>query len=229
MKEEIVVVTGANGGLGRYVTLAFLEFGARVVGTSRNIQQSDVASARFTAIPAELSTGNGARDLIYQVIHKFGKLDVLVHTVGGFAGGQPIAETPEATFQKMLDLNLNSVFHILQAAIPPLRDSGDGRFIAIGSRAALETGAGVGAYSASKAAMVSLIRTAALENKDAGLRANVILPGTIDTPVNRKAMPGANFSSWVQPASLASLIVWLASESGKDMNGAVIPMYGSEA
>src|SRR5207237_1620889 len=108
------------------------------------------------------------------------------------------------------------------------RKSGDGRLIAIGSRAAVDPGPGVGAYSASKAAMVSLIRTVALENKDAGLRANVILPGTMDTPANRKDMPNADFSKWVRPASVASLITWLAGDAGKDINGAVIPVYGSD-
>jgi NAD(P)-dependent dehydrogenase (short-subunit alcohol dehydrogenase family) len=128
----------------------------------------------------------------------------------------------------MFDLNLNSVFHILRATIPALRLTGDGRIIAIGSRAALEPGAGVGAYSASKAAMVSMIRTVALENKDAGLRANVILPGTMDTPANRKAIPNADVSKWVRPAAVANLITWLAGDAGKDINGAVIPVYGSD-
>ena len=146
------------------------------------------------------------RSYVDQVVARFGKLDVLAHTVGGFAGGQSIADTDDATFQRMFDLNLNCVFHILRAAIPPLRNTGDGRIIAIGSRAALEPGAGVGAYSASKAAMVSLVRTVALENKDAGLTANVILPGTMDTPANRKAIPNADFSKWVRPATVASLI-----------------------
>ena len=76
--------------------------------------------------------------------------------------------------------------------------------------------------------MVSLIRTAALENKDAGLTANVVLPGTMDTPANRKAMPNADFSKWVRPASVASLITWLASDAGKDVSGAVIPVYGND-
>ena len=151
-----------------------------------------------------------------------------MHTVGGFAGGQSLVQTDDSTFQRMLELNLNSVFYILRATIPALRQTGEGRLVAIGSRAALEPGPGVGAYSASKAAMVSLIRTAALENKDAGLRANAILPGTIDTPANRKAMPNSDFSKWIQPSSIASLIVWLASDAGKEINGAVIPIYGSE-
>src|SRR5207245_11658328 len=205
MKGKVVLVTGANGGLGTYVTRAFLDAGATVIGTSRKIQQSDFNNPNFTALAAEISTREGAKALVDQVMARFGKLDVLAHTVGGFAGGQSITDIDDATFQRMFDLNLNSVFHILRAAIPPLRRAGAGRIIAIGSRAALEPGPGVGAYSASKAAMVSLIRTVALENKAAGVTANVILPGTMDTPTNRKAMPNADFSKWVRPATVASL------------------------
>ena len=229
MKGRVVLVTGANGGLGTSVTQAFLDAGATVIGTSRKIQQSDFNNPNFTALPAEISTGGGAKVLVDQVAARFGKLDVLAHTVGGFAGGQSIADTDDSTFQRMLDLNLNCVFHILRAAVPPLRKTSNGRIIAIGSRAALEPSAGVGAYSASKAAMVSLIRTVALENKDAGLTANVILPGTMDTPANRKSIPNADVSKWVQPASVAELVVWLAGEAGKDVNGSVIPVYGKDA
>lgn len=228
MNGKIVLVTGANGGLGTYVTKAFLEAGATVVGSSRKIQQSDFNHPNFSAIPAEIKTHAGAGALVEQVVARFGRLDVLAHTVGGFAGGASIADTDDATFQLMFDLNLNATFHLLRAAIPELRKSGSGRIIAIGSRAAMDPGAGVGAYSASKAAMVSLIRTAAAENKDAGITANAILPGTMDTPANRKAMPNADFSKWVQPATVASLMLWLAGDAGKDVNGAVIPVYGSD-
>lgn len=226
MKGKIVLVTGANGGLGTAVTQAFLEGGAKVIGSARDIQQTVFASADFTAIPADISTGSGAKALIDQVAQKFGRLDVLAHTVGGFAAGQVI-ETSDATFQRMFELNVNATFYLLRAAIPEMRKSGQGRIIAIGSRAAEEPGAGVGAYSASKAAMVTLIRTVALENRDVGITANVILPGTIDTPGNRKAMPNADVSAWVQPGNIASLMVWLASDAAKDVNGAVIPVYGN--
>jgi len=229
MKGKVVLVTGANGGLGTNVTQAFLDAGATVIGTSRKVQQSDFDGPNFIAMPADASTRDGARVLVEQLVARFGRLDVLAHTVGGFAGGSSVAETDDATFQRMFDINLNSVFHILRAAVPPLRQSGGGRVIAIGSRAAVDPGPGVGAYSASKAAMVSLIRTVALENRDAGLTANVILPGTIDTPANRSAMPSADFSKWVQPANIASLVLWLAGDGGKDVNGAVIPVYGKDA
>jgi len=228
MQGKVVLVTGANGGLGTYVTQAFLDAGATVIGTSRKIQQSDFSSSSFTALSAEISSREGAQVLVDQVVARLGRLDVLAHTVGGFAGGQSIAETDDDTFQRMFDLNLNSVFQILRATIPALRQTGNGRIIAIGSRAALEPGTGIGAYSASKAAMVSLMKTVALENKDAGLTANVILPGTMDTPANRKSIPNADFSKWVRPSTVASLITWLASDAGKDINGAVIPVYGSD-
>jgi NAD(P)-dependent dehydrogenase (short-subunit alcohol dehydrogenase family) len=229
MKAKVVLVTGANGGLGTYVTQAFLETGASVIGTSRKIQQSDFNSPRFTAMPAEISTREGAEVLVGQVVERFGRIDVLAHTVGGFAGGQSIADTDDATLQRMFDLNLNSAFYLLRAALPAMRKTSNGRIIAIGSRAAVEPGPGVGAYSASKAALVSLIKTVAAENKDAGITANVILPGTMDTPANRKAIPNADVSKWVQPANVASLVVWLASDAGRDVNGAAIPIYGKDA
>ena len=226
MKDKVVLVTGANGGLGTSVTQAFLEAGAIVAGTSRKIKQSEFTVGNFTAMPADISNADGARKLIAEILSKFGRLDVLAHTVGGFAGGSTIEETDDATFLGMLDVNLYATFYLLRAAIPPLRKSGSGRIIAIGSRAAVDPGPKVGAYSASKAAMVSLIKTVALENQDSGLTANAILPGTIDTAANRKAMPNADFATWVQPKSIASLMVWLASEAGKDVNGAAIPVYG---
>jgi len=148
MKSKIVLVTGASGGLGTYVTQAFLEAGATAIVTSRKILQSDFPSAGFTAIPGEISSRTGAQTIVDGVVARFGRLDVLAHTVGGFAGGQSVTDTDDATFQRMLDLNLNSVFHILRATIPVLRKS-SGRIIAIGSRAAVEPGPGVGAYSAS--------------------------------------------------------------------------------
>jgi NAD(P)-dependent dehydrogenase (short-subunit alcohol dehydrogenase family) len=226
MPGKTALVTGANGGLGIPVTQALLDAGFTVVGLAPKIQQSDFKSPHFTALPAALDSLAAAKRAADTVIARFGNIDVLAHLVGGFAGGQSVADTDDATFQRMFDMNLNSAFHILRAVIPHMRKARTGRIIAIGSRAAEAPGPSVGAYSASKAALVSLVRTVALENKDAGIAANVILPGTIDTPANRKAMPGADTSAWVQPASIASLIVWLAGEAGKDVTGATLAVYG---
>src|SRR5258708_4990959 len=226
MTGKIALVTGATGGLGTYVTKALLDAGTTVVGLSPNIRQSDFDHPNFTALPASLSSLDAAKKAVDTVIGRFGKIDILAHLVGAFAGGQSVADTSAATFQRMFDLNLNSAFHTLRAVLPHMRQAGGGRIIAIGSRAAENPGPKVGAYSASKAALVSLMKTVALENKDAGVTANVILPETMDTPANRKDMPGADVSLWVQPASVASLIVWLASDAGKDVTGAAIPVYG---
>jgi NAD(P)-dependent dehydrogenase (short-subunit alcohol dehydrogenase family) len=226
MTGKIALVTGANGGLGNHVTKALLETGASVVGLAPHIQQSEFSHANFTALAAAISCLEDAKKAADSVLGRFGRIDVLAHLVGGFAGGKPVAETDDATFQRMFAMNLTSAFHILRAVIPHMRKAGAGRIIAIGSRAAEDPGPGVGAYSASKAALVSLLRTVAAENKDAGITANVILPGTMDTPTNRKDMPGADVSNWVQPASVASLIVWLAGDAGKDVTGAVLPVYG---
>jgi NAD(P)-dependent dehydrogenase (short-subunit alcohol dehydrogenase family) len=203
-----------------------LDAGFAVVGLAPKILQSDFGQSNFTALPAVLDNLDAAKKAADAVVARFGKIEVLAHLVGGFAGGLTIADTDDATFQRMFDMNLNSAFHMLRAVIPHMRQAKAGRIIAIGSRAAEAPGATVGAYSASKAALVSMIRTVAIENKDAGITANVILPSTMDTPANRKAMPGADVSQWVQPASVASLIVWLAGDAGKDVTGAAIPVYG---
>jgi NAD(P)-dependent dehydrogenase (short-subunit alcohol dehydrogenase family) len=226
MPAKTALITGASGGLGMHVTKAFLDAGFAVAGVAPKIQQSDFNHPNFTALPVTIDSLDAAKKAAEAVISRFGKIDVVAHLVGGFAGGQSIADTDDATFQRMFDTNVSSAFHILRAVIPYMRRAGAGRIIAIGSRAAEDPGANVGAYSASKAALVSLIRTVAVENKEAGITANVILPGTMDTPANRKDMPGADTAQWVQPASVASLIVWLAGDAGKDVTGAAIPVYG---
>jgi len=227
MVAKVALVTGADGGLGRSVTTAMLEAGFMVVGLAPKIQTSTFDHPHFTALPATLGSLAAATSAVETTIAHFGKIDVLAHLVGGFAGGQTVADTDDGTFQRMFDMNVNSAFHILRAVLPHMHMAKSGRIIAIGSRAAENPGTSVGAYSASKAALVSLIRTVAIENKDAGITANVILPGTMDTPANRKAMPDADTSQWVQTASVASLIVWLAGDGGKDVTGAAIPVYGA--
>jgi NAD(P)-dependent dehydrogenase (short-subunit alcohol dehydrogenase family) len=226
MTGKVALVTGADGGLGTHVTKALLDAGFTVVGSSPKIRPNSFDHPQFTTLPATLDGLDAASKAVETVIGGFGRIDVLAHLVGGFAGGSSVADTDDATFQRMFDLNVNAAFHMLRAVLPHMRKAGTGRIIAIGSRAAENPGASVGAYSASKAALVSLVRTVALENKDAGITANVILPGTIDTPANRKAMPGADVAQWVQPGAIASLIVWLASEAGKEVTGAAIPVYG---
>ena len=224
MSDRVVLITGAQGGLGTFVTERFLTTGATVVGTARNISQEDFPGANFVALPADLTKSAAVAGAISSVVERYGRLDVLVHLLGGFAGGKTVVETGDATWEQMQDLNLTSAFYILRAAIPHLRKSGSGRVVAIGSLAAVEPHAGLGAYVTFKSALVSLVRTVALENHDAGLTANVVLPGTMDTPANRKAMAGADFSKWVKPSDVADVILWLADKRGKHVTGTAIPI-----
>jgi NAD(P)-dependent dehydrogenase (short-subunit alcohol dehydrogenase family) len=226
--NHVVLITGAKGGLGTHVTEAFLAAGAAVVGTSRNIKDADFPNPRFTAIAADLTSADAARQLTDAVVRRFRNIDVLVHVMGGFAGGQSIAETSDDTWDRMMSVNLRSAFNILRNVIPHMRRAGRGRIIAIGSRNAAEPAANLSAYNASKAALVSLVQTAALENKDLGIAANMILPATMNTEINRQAMPGADPSKWVEPKRVADAVIFLASDSGAQISGAAIPIYGEE-
>lgn len=227
LEGKVALITGAKGGLGSFVTQEFLEAGAKVVGVSRSIQATDFAHPEFVAMPTELSSGEAARKLTGDVIAKFGRIDALVHVMGGFAGGMSVADTDDATFEKMLELNYKAAFYIARAVLPRMRQQGSGRILAVASRQAAEPAAMVGAYSASKAALVSLIHTIALENKDRCIQANTVLPGTMDTPANR-ADPKADRSLWVEPSQVAALLVYLASDAGGQVTGAAIPVYGNQ-
>ena len=128
-----------------------------------------------------------------------------------------------------MNLNLRSGFNIFRAVIPRMRAAGRGHIIAIASRAAAEPAANIAAYGASKAGLVSLVRAAALENKDRGITINAILPATMNTNVNREADPSADFSRWVPPENVADVVVFLSSEAASQITGAAIPVYGKDA
>ena len=225
-RKRIVLITGAKGGLGSFITQAFLGTGATVVGASRSIAAGDFPEANFVPLSADFTKSASANDAIESVATRFGGLDVLVHVMGGFAGGKTVAETDDATWEQMRDLNLSSAFYTFRAAIPYLRKSGNGRIVAIGSLTAVEPHAGLGAYVTFKSALTMLVRTVALENKDAGLMANVVLPGTMDTPANRKSMPNADFSKWVQPKEVAELVLSLSDVQTRHITGVAVPIEG---
>jgi NAD(P)-dependent dehydrogenase (short-subunit alcohol dehydrogenase family) len=227
--DNIVLITGAKGGLGSFVTKAFLTRGDTVIGTSRSIQASDFANPRFAAITSELTDPASAGQLVQSVAQRFRRIDTLVHVMGGFSGGKPIAGTDDDTFDRMMNLNVRSAFNIFRAVIPQMRAAARGRIVAIASRAAAEPMANIAAYSASKAALVALVRSAALENKDLDITVNAVLPGTIDTEANRKADSQADFSRWVPPENIADLVLFLSSDAAAQITGAAIPIYGREA
>jgi NAD(P)-dependent dehydrogenase (short-subunit alcohol dehydrogenase family) len=219
----VVLITGASGGLGTAVVKAFLDSGASsVIGVDRSWRKHPTEDGRFQAIAADLLNPAECKQLAERVK----PVDALIHVVGGFAGGKPIVETDDDEWRKMMDLNLHTAIFMVRAILPQMLEHNRGRIVTIGSRAGVEPMANYGAYSVSKAAIISLIKTLALEIKETGVTANVVLPSVIDTPANRAAMPDADYSKWVTAESIAHLLVWLASGKAADVNGAVIPMYG---
>jgi len=228
LEGKVALITGATGGLGTVVTEAFLAAGAKVAGAARSIPPNGIRHPEFVAIAVELSTAEAARKLAEDVVGRFGRIDALVHVMGGFAGGKSVAETDDATFEQMLQVNYRAAFYMVRAVLPGMRERGAGSILAVASRQGVEPSPMVGSYSASKAALVSLIRTVALENKDRSISANTVLPGTMDTPGNRAGDPHADRSQWVQPAQVAALLVHLATDAGAQITGAAIPVYGRQ-
>ncbi len=204
MEDKVVLITGAKGGLGSFVTETFLRASATVIGTSRSISQADFKNERFTAIPADIIQPAATNDLVQQVIQRFGRIDALVHAMGAFAAA-PIHAAEDATWNNMCDVNLTSAFHIFRAVLPHMREAGHGRIVAVSSIAALQPAAGIGPYVTSKVALNVLVQTVALENHDRNISANAVLPGTMDTPANRKAMPDADPKTWINPQEVADL------------------------
>lgn len=214
---RVALISGVSGGLGGAVTRAFPRAGFTVVG---------VARGAGNYVSADLTRPEGARAAVEEALRQAGRVDVLVHLMGGFAGGQPVEATDDATWQRMLDLNLNAAFYLCRAVLPAMKKAGWGRILTVGSRTGVEAAANFAAYGVSKAALIALTRTLALEGREHGITANVVLPSTIDTPANRAAMPQADATRWVKPEAIADLLVWLASEEAGEINGAVIPIYG---
>jgi len=159
-------------------------------------------------------------------MEKFGRIDVLVNTVGGYAAGDAVHQTDYEQFDFMINLNLKTAVLACQAVIPIMVEKKGGKIINIGSRAGLKGGANSAAYSASKAAVIRLTESISAEVRAEGINVNCVLPGIIDTPQNREAMPKANFSHWVTPQSIARVILFLASDDAKDIHGVSVPVYG---
>jgi len=217
-----ILITGASGGLGGAVVEAFHRTGATVYGATLAWKNQPHSNPKFIPLEADLLQAAECD----RVAKAASPVDALVHLVGGIAGGQSVAETSDATWNQMLDLNLRSAYSMFRAVLPEMIKSGRGRILTVGSRAVEQPFANYAAYTVSKAALVTLVKSVAVEVKDSGITANVVLPSVIDTPANRVAMATGDPSKRVTPESIAGLLVWLASDAARDINGASIPIYG---
>jgi NAD(P)-dependent dehydrogenase (short-subunit alcohol dehydrogenase family) len=223
MKGRVILVTGANGGVGTAVVQQLLEMGASVAGASRSTNQALSSRPEFLPIAADLATFEGAAQSVNAVLEHFSRIDGLVHTVGGFAFGA-LHEMSEQQWRRLCDENLNSAFYLLRAVLPPMRERRHGRVVMIGSLAAAVPQSNLSAYVATKAGLHALVQSAALENRRSGIAINAILPGTIDTAANRVAMPNADPSHWLSPQKLARLCAQLLSDPDGALTGALLPL-----
>lgn len=212
MNHMVTIITGASGALGDVVTPAFVNAGAQVAAVARRWPTDPPG---VLALTADLTEPDGCQSVVERTIARHGRIDALIHLVGGFAAGGDTEETGIDVWERMLRLNLWPTVHMLRAAIPPMKRQASGRVVVIGSKAAESAPARLSAYSASKAAAMNLVRTTARECRPFGVTVNGVLPGTIGEA------PGM-----VRPESIADLLLWLCSPAAADMTGALIPIVG---
>lgn len=232
LKDRCALITGGTGGLGVSVLEEFLSGGAKVLTTyidehqlkyAQDVKEKYGASLSFAKV--DITKTKQTEKLIDRTVKKLGRIDILVNIVGGFAMAG-ITETDDETWDRMLNMNLRSVFLMTRAVVPVMKKQKYGRIINIGARPALQGAAGMSAYGASKAGVINLTQSVAAEMKDSGINVNAIIPGTMDTPHNRKEMPNADFKKWVKPEEIAKVISFLCSEEGDYVTGAVVPVLG---
>ncbi len=232
LKNRVALIPGGTGALGKAVVLAFLEEGAKVVCTyivdeelKHYSSLTETQKSNLSFIQADVTKEKPVGETVQKTLERFGRLDILVNIVGGFSYAK-VVDTDERVWDSMMNVNLKSAFLCSKAVLPQMIKQKYGKIINISSRPGLKGSAGVGAYAASKAAVMNLTETIADEVKDYEINVNAILPSTIDTPANRKNMPEADFSKWVKPEEIAKVIIFLASDDSKPINGAGIPVYG---
>jgi NAD(P)-dependent dehydrogenase (short-subunit alcohol dehydrogenase family) len=231
----VVVVTGAVGALGTALCRYLVARGYRVagVGLQRHEErlrglERELGSA-FSGIALEEDSTAAWDTALSAMESRLGPVSGVALVAGGYRGGRPFhEERDEESWRSMLDENLESAQRALRALLPRLVARHSGSVVVIGSRNVERpwSGAGAAAYTVAKSAVVTLARVLASEVRDADVRVNAVLPGTIDTAQNRSAMPDADASRWVKPESIAAVIEFLLSDAARDVSGAAIPIYG---
>lgn len=226
---QVVLVTGGTGALGAAVALGALRAGAAVVVTYRDERERRAladrapqdARDRLDGIQADVTDGESVRRLVADLTARHGRLDALVNAVGGFAGGDLLA-TDERAWDTMLSLNLRSTYLCCRAALPAMLAAGRGRIVNVASRSVVPPTGGFLAYTVAKAGVIALTQALAQEVRGRGVTVNAVLPSTMDTEANRRAMPTADRRAWVTPDSVARAILFLASDAAADVTGTLL-------
>ena len=227
---KAVLVAGGTGGLGQAVSLSFLNEGARVHVTYRG--QDEFSALKKSAGAGVSLLSGSAADVtsdndVNQLVQKLGRLDVMINTVGAYAGGSALWETPPDVFDRMFSLNVRSGYVLSRHVVPSMMSQGSGAIVNVSSRAAVDHAAGASAYAASKAAALAMMDSLAADLKGTGVRVNTVLPSIIDTQANRAAMPGADYAKWPKPEEISRVILFLCSDDARLIHGAAVPVYGA--
>ncbi len=226
---KVAIVTGAAGNLGRAVCQTLAARGASIAFLGRDAESLEATRAGLgesAAFAVDLIDPQGLEQTVAAVRARFGRIDILANIAGGFTMGPPLHQTSDQDWDRMMDMNARSVFNACRAVIPHLLGLGGGRIVNIAARAALKGQGHMAPYCAAKAVVIRLTESLAEEHRDDGINVNCILPGTLDTPENRAAMPDADFSRWVGTDALADVVLFLVTDAARAISGAAIPVYG---
>jgi len=229
MKKRVVVVTGAFGTLGSAVVLKFLELNDKVILVDKAGKRPPALSECAIAeneiyVGWDLSNADSTNQLVKDIHKAQGAIDVLVNVAGAFRA-ETVLDGSQDTWDFLYSVNLRTVVNMCRATLPVLNRTGAGRIVNVGANAAQQAGIGMGPYAASKSGVHRLTEALAAELKGQAT-VNAVLPGVMDTPLNRAEMPNANFSAWVQPDEMAGVIAFLASDGARAITGALIPVTG---
>jgi NAD(P)-dependent dehydrogenase (short-subunit alcohol dehydrogenase family) len=224
------LITGAAGNLGRAVAAAFASAGAVLTLLDHHDEKLQsvhgAPDRQKLLVRADLLDADSVARAVKMSLDRFDRIDILCNVAGGFHMGRPVHETADDTWDAMLDLNAKSVINMARAVVPGMLATAHGKIVNIAATAGLSGKENMGAYSASKSAVIRLTESMAAELRDKGINVNCILPSIIDTPQNRAAMPKADPRRWVAPEALAEVVLFLASERARAIHGAAIPVTG---
>lgn len=230
--NRTVLITGAAGHLGRAVAQHFASQGANLalVDVSKLALQSAIPpgldAKRMLTLPTDLLSREATEQAVAAAMQHFGRIDVLANIAGGFAMGDPVHTLDDETWDAMFNLNTRTLLNAVRATVPHMLARGSGKIVNVGAASAQKGLGQMGAYCASKSAVIRLTESMAAELREQGINVNCVLPTIIDTPPNRAAMPGADPSRWVAPADLAAVIGFLASDAARAIHGAAVPVSG---
>ncbi len=237
MAGQVAIITGGSGQLGSAVTKAFMEVGVKVALPYRSPHEwerfcqdmgRDATQEFDDLLGHEVDVANPYEfgEFVEMVTNKWGRLDILITTVGGYAAGDPVVSLTDEVWSGQIEINARTAFVAARAVLPAMVEAGHGKIVMTSSRAAVDTGKNAAAYSISKAMVNKLALAIADEVKDDNIQVNAVMPSIIDTPSNRKGIPNADFSKWPKPEQVADVLLFLASPASDLISGAAIPIYG---